>query len=178
MHERATFVLHYSTSSACLHLLPRCLRLFPVTLGAFVAGRRVTARRTATPACLLGPCLCLLPQQPSGCEWSRHGGGGGGDGGGGGSCVIHGQWGWPCGANVWQSPKKKKKKKNPEEEASGGSAKAQAGPSATPSHPQCTDMSRTDVLAAFPLQEPCLRTRNVSVFPLQGPGPKLSFWRY
>lgn len=78
------------------------VELLPVTLSVFVAGRRVTARRTATPPWLLGPCLRLLPRQLSCCGWSRHGGGGGG------SCVIHGRWGWPCGANVWQrSPKKK-----------------------------------------------------------------------
>ncbi len=79
-------------------------RDFPATASVFVAGRRVTARRTGT----LAVCWVLFVSVAVATVrlgWQRRGGGGGG------CYVIHGQWGRPSGATVWQrSPKEPERK--------------------------------------------------------------------
>lgn len=171
MYEQ-TFVLHYSTSSACFHLLPRCL--WPWSSSCLWHWASLLQGEGWQPDgrprrldCWVLVCVC--------CHGNCHAA----DGQGMAEVVVAPAWFMDGeGGRAEQMFGNGVRKKNPKEEASGGSAKAQAGPSATPSHPHCTDMSGTDVLAAFPLQEPCVRTRNLNVFPLQGPAPKLSFWRY
>lgn len=103
--------------------------IFPVTVSVFVAEKRVTARRTGT----LAVCWVLFVSVAVATvrlRWKRHGGGGG-------CYVIHGRWGRPCRAKVWQPRPKEPKRKHLVDLQ----RLSCSGP-----YPQCTSMSRVDAL--------------------------------